>query len=235
MRAKQAIIIPQGQRQAGASALAQLEREPISLWRQTWRAFHETRMASMGLAFVTIAVLMAVLAPVAAPYDPNFGDFSSVLAPPSWSHPLGTDELGRDILSRLLYGSVVSLQVGLGATVLTTLIGVSVGVGAGYAGGWVDEIVMRVTDGLLAFPSLILALAIAAVFTPSITSILLAISIVSFSTMARLARASTLSIREQEFVEAARASGAGTGPLIWTQILPNALSPIITQFALLPS
>ncbi|HWV35168.1 MAG TPA: ABC transporter permease [Thermomicrobiales bacterium] len=220
---------------ASLATLGQPERKSVSLWRQSAHAFFETRLAGVGLFLVLVAILMAVLAPLIAPYDPNFGDFSSVLAKPSWQHWLGTDELGRDILSRLMYGSVVSLQVGFGATILTTLIGVSIGVAAGYAGGWVDEVVMRVTDGLLAFPSLILALAIAAVFEPSITSILLAVSIVSFSTMARLARASTLSIREQEFVEAARSSGASTPRLILVHILPNSLSPIIIQFALLAS
>ncbi|MDQ3655643.1 MAG: ABC transporter permease [Chloroflexota bacterium] len=215
--------------------LMNAERKPVSLWRMSSRAFFQTRLAPFGLALVITAILMAVLAPLVAPYDPNFGDFSSVLAKPSWDHPLGTDELGRDILSRLLYGSTVSLQVGFGATLLTTFIGVVVGITTGYFGGWVDEVVMRFTDGMLAFPSLILALAIAAVFEPSITSILLAIAIVSFSTMARLARASTLMVREQEYIEAARASGASTPRLIVFHILPNCLSPVIVQFALLAS
>ncbi len=215
--------------------LMNAERKPVSLWRMSSRAFFQTRLAPFGLVLVVTAVLMAVLAPLISPYDPNFGDFSTVLASPSWDHPLGTDELGRDILSRLLYGSTVSLQVGFGATLLTTFIGVVVGISTGYFGGWVDEVVMRFTDGMLAFPSLILALAIAAVFEPSITSILLAIAIVSFSTMARLARASTLMVREQEYIEAARASGASTLRLIVFHILPNCLSPVIVQFAILAS
>lgn len=219
----------------GSSQLLRAERPPQSAWRVASRAFFQTRLAPFGLVLVLIAILMAALAPFASPYDPNFGDFSSVLAKPSRAHWLGTDELGRDILSRLLHGSLVSLQVGIGATLLTTVIGIAVGITTGYFGGWIDEVMMRVTDGMLAFPSLILALAIAAVFDPSITSILLAIAIVSFSTMARLARASTLVVREQEYVEAARASGASTSRLIFVHILPNSLSPVIVQFALVAS
>lgn len=206
-----------------------------SLWRQSARVFFKTRLAPAGLIVVLIAVAMAVLAPVLSPYDPNIGDFMAVLAPPSGAHWLGTDELGRDVLSRLLAGSRVSLQVAFGATVITTVIGVTLGVVTGYFGGWPDELQMRITDGLLAFPSLILALAIAAIFEPSIVSILLAIAIASFSTMARLARASAMITRAQEYVEAAHASGATNARVIFQHVLPNCLSPVIVQFALLAS
>lgn len=218
-----------------AEAQALPVRGTSSLWRQGVRAFFQTRLAPAGLVIVLLAIGMAIFAPLLTPYDPDIGDFSAVLAGPSWDHPLGTDELGRDIWSRLVHGAKVSLQVGFGATALTTLIGVTIGIITGYYGGWFDEIMMRVTDGLLAFPSLILALAIAAIFEPSVMSILLAIAIVSFSTMARLARASTLAIREMEYVEAARALGASNTRLIFRHVLPNVLSPVIVQFALMAS
>ena len=192
-------------------------------------------MAPTGLVLVLLAIAMAVLAPLLVPYDPNIGDFMAVLSPPSAQHWLGTDELGRDILSRLLAGATVSLQVAFGATVLTTLLGVTLGVVTGYFGGWADELLMRITDGLLAFPSLILALAIAAIFEPSMVSILLAIAVASFSTVARLARASALMTREQEYVEAARSMGASHPRLILRHVLPNCLSPVIVQFALMAS
>lgn len=217
------------------STLERQERKPRSFWSEAVRVFLETRLAAVGLALVGVVVFMAVLAPFLSPYDPDIGDFSAVLAEPGGDHLLGTDELGRDILSRLMHGSVISLQVGFGATIITTVIGVAIGVVTGYFGGLIDEVVMRITDGLLAFPSLILALSIAAILGPSVVTILIAISIVSFSTMARLARSSTLVIREQEFVEAARASGASTPRLIFVHILPNCLSPVIVQFALLAS
>ena len=220
---------------ARAASRSGISARPSSLWRQSGRIFFKTRLAPVGLVIVLIAVAMALLAPVIMPYDPNIGDFMAVLSPPSSAHWLGTDELGRDVLSRLLAGSTVSLQVAFGATVLTTLIGVTLGVVTGYFGGWPDELLMRITDGLLAFPSLILALAIAAIFEPSVTSILLAIAIASFSTMARLARASALTTREQEYVEAAHASGATDVRVIFQHVLPNCLSPIIVQFALLAS
>lgn len=232
MSASQARVSPVT---SGQSLTPVLARTAIPLWRQAAAAFFATRLAPAGFVLVLVAILMAVFAPLLAQYDPDIGDFSTVLASPSWAHPLGTDELGRDVFSRLVHGSVVSLQVGIGATALTTVIGVALGVITGTYGGWLDEILMRVTDGLLAFPSLILALAIAAVFEPSVVSILIAVSIVSFSTMARLARGSTLVVREQEYVEAARASGAGQARLIAVHIVPNALSPVIVQFALLAS
>lgn len=204
-------------------------------WRRSVKAFFRTRLAPLGFLLVMFAVLMAVSAFTIAPHDPNIGDFSNVLAPPSTEHFLGTDQNGRDVLSRLMHGSVVSLQVGFGATVVSTVIGVLFGVFAAYYGGWIDEALMRVTDALIAFPSLILALAIATALGASVVNIILAIAVTSFAGMARLARGSALSIKEKEFVDASRASGASDLRLISKHILPNVLSPIIVQFSLMVS
>jgi peptide/nickel transport system permease protein len=134
-----------------------------------------------------------------------------------------------------MHGSVISLQVGFGATLVSTVIGIVFGVFAAYYGRWVDEILMRVTDALIAFPSLILALAIATALGASVTNIILAIAVTSFAGMARLARGSALSVKEREFVEASRASGASDSRLIWRHILPNVISPVIVQFSLMVS
>jgi peptide/nickel transport system permease protein len=219
-----------------AAATERLGAAPLqSQWRRSVRAFFRTRLAPLGFVLVMFAVLLAASAYTIAPYDPNIGDFGNVLAPPSSSHLLGTDQNGRDVLSRLMHGSVISLQVGFGATLVSTVIGIVFGVFAAYYGRWVDEILMRVTDALIAFPSLILALAIATALGASVTNIILAIAVTSFAGMARLARGSALSVKEREFVEASRASGASDSRLIWRHILPNVISPVIVQFSLMVS
>jgi peptide/nickel transport system permease protein len=204
-------------------------------WRRSVRAFFGTRLAPLGFVLVMFAIVMAASAYTIAPHDPNIGDFGNVLAPPSTEYLLGTDQNGRDVLSRLMHGSVISLQVGFGATVVSTVIGIVFGVFAAYYGGWIDEFLMRITDALIAFPSLILALAIATALGASVTNIILAIAVTSFAGMARLARGSALSVKEREFVEASRASGASDLRLIGRHILPNVISPIIVQFSLMVS
>lgn len=197
------------------------------------RTLLETRLVGTGLAISAIVVMCALAAPVLAPYDPNEQDYLALTDPPSVVHPLGTDDLGRDVLSRLIYGSRVSLEVGLIAVGIALGVGVSIGLLAGYLGGLVDDALMRVVDAVQAFPSLILALAITAALGPSITNAIIAIGFVATPGMARLTRGQTLSIREREFITAARVCGATPRVIMRNHILPNVTAPIIVQATLL--
>jgi peptide/nickel transport system permease protein len=189
-------------------------------------------LAKVGAAVVLALVGVAVLAPVLAPYDPTEQALDRMLQPPGRAHWLGTDDLGRDILSRLLHGARVSVGVGVVAVGLSLIIGVSLGLVAGYRGGWIDEVLMRVMDGLLAFPALVLALAITAALGPNLRNAMLAIGIVGIPGFARLVRGQVLSLRAQEFVEAARAGGLGDGRIVLRHIVPGTLAPIIVHASL---
>lgn len=177
-------------------------------------------------------IASAVLAPVLAPYDPTDQRLEIMLSPPGAGHLLGTDELGRDILSRLLYGARLSLGVRIFAVAISLLAGVGLGLLAGYRGGWVDGLTIPVVDGLLAFPALVLALAITAVLGPNLKNVMIAIGIVGIPGFARLVRGKVLTVRGQEFVEAARASGVGDVRLIARHILPNVLALIMVHASL---
>ncbi len=167
--------------------------------------------------------------PLLAPYDPTKAYLRLRKAPPSREHPLGMDEVGRDMLSRIIFGARVSLQVGVLSVIGAILVGTLIGAVSGYLGGWVDNIVMRLMDIVLAFPSLLLALAIVTILGPGLINMLYAIAIVSIPTYARLVRASVLAEKESDYVLAARAVGAGHGRILFRQIMPNALTPIIVQ------
>ncbi len=191
-------------------------------------------LAVVGGAMVIALACVAILAPWLAPFDPlkavadSFGDPFA----PGRHHLLGTDELGRDVLSRLLYGARISLFVAAVATSLTVLIGVSVGVCSGFFGGWVDTLLMRCTDVVLSFPALLLAIALAALFQPGLTSILIVIAVVSWTGVARTVRGEVLSLRERDFVAAARALGATPLRLMLRHVLPNVLPTIVVMGAL---
>lgn len=176
---------------------------------------------------------MAAGAPILAPYDPNQPDFLSILAPPSSTHWLGTDDLGRDILSRIIYGSQASLMVGALSVFGALIIGTLAGLLSGYFGGIVDAILMRVMDVIFAFPAILLALAITAALGPSLPNAILAIAVVNLPIFARIARAQTLVLRQQEFVEAKRSLGFSTPNILLTTILPNSLAPLVVQGSLL--
>ncbi|GAB6876530.1 ABC transporter permease [Thermaerobacter litoralis] len=202
-------------------------------WRRLGRRFVRHRLAAAGAAVVLVLLVVALLAPVLAPYDPVEPDYAAVLQPPSPAHPLGTDELGRDILSRLIYGARVSILAGLISVGLALAIGLPVGLVAGYFRGFWDEgVIMRLTDALMAFPSLVLALAIAAVLGPSFGNAMVAIGISLAPTFIRLVRGQVLAVRELEYVEAGRAAGAGHLWQIGRHILPNILSPVLVQATL---
>src|SRR5438128_4613355 len=182
-----------------------------------------------ALALIGAFAICAVLAPIVAPYDPLAQALGSRLEPPSPEHWLGTDQLGRDIASRLLYGARISLVIGIVVVALAGIFGTLVGLVAGYAGGLVDETLMRVTEVFLAFPPLILAMAIAGALGPSLTNAIIAIAAVTWAVYARLARGQILSLRHREFVEAARAIGASRGRILALHLLPNAIAPLVVQ------
>src|SRR6266852_8930560 len=183
----------------------------------------------VALALITAFAVCAVLAPLLAPYDPLAQTLSSRLAPPSAAHWLGTDSLGRDIASRILYGARISLIIGVVVVASAGVFGTVVGLVAGYTGGLVDEALMRLTEVFLAFPALILAMAIAGALGPSLTNAIIAIAAVTWAIYARLARGQILSLRRREFVEAARAIGASQFRIVFRHLLPNALAPLMIQ------
>ncbi|MGQ9554761.1 MAG: nickel transporter permease [Anaerolineae bacterium] len=191
---------------------------PLRLWRN--------RTAMAGLTIVSAICLVALLAPVAAPHDPN-EQYSERLAPSSAQFPLGTDSLGRDLLSRLLYGARISVGVSFLAAVLIVLLGVSLGTWAGYVGGLVDEIIMRLVDILLAFPGLLLALAIVGILGPGLVNVMVAVASVWWADYARLTRSIALEVRSQPYIEAAEAVGASPLRIAIHHIVPNIIPPVI--------
>ena len=191
------------------------------------------RSRSVGNWFRALALsLAALLAPLIAPYDPNAINVDAMLLMPSWAHPLGTDALGRDVFSRILYGGRVSLWVGFVAVGLSTAIGLCLGLVAGYFGRLTDEIIMRGVDVMLCFPSFFLILAVIAFLEPSLTNIMVVIGLTSWMGVARLVRAETLSLRGRDFVLAARVAGAGPLRIMFRHILPNALAPVLVSATL---
>ena len=197
------------------------------------RTVLETRLVGTGLTISSIVILCALLADVISPYDPNHQDYLAFTEAPSMAHWLGTDDLGRDVLSRIIHGTRVSLQVGLIAVGIAVTLGVTLGLVSGYIGKWVDDVIMRIVDAIQAFPGLILALAITAALGPSIGNAMIAIGIVSMPGIARLTRGQTLSVRERDFVSAARVLGISPLRIMFRHIWPNVTAPIIVQATLL--
>lgn len=197
-----------------------------------YRRFVARRLVLVGVLLVLLLALFAIFGRLIAPYDPIKQDLLHVLSQPSSAHPLGTDELGRDILSRVLAGSTISLQVGIVAVLMASVPGVLVGAVVGYRGGWADNVVMRVLDGLMAFPSLVLALTIVSVLGASVFNIMLAIAVTSFPHYARLVRGQVLACREFDFILAIRSVGANDTRIVLRHILPNVISPVLVQGSL---
>ncbi|WP_353858478.1 nickel transporter permease [Azospirillum formosense] len=197
-----------------------------------WLAFSRNRLAMIGLGIVLLLVLMAALAPLLAPYDPYAQDLSQRLLPPGAAHWLGTDAFGRDILSRILYGSRLTLMIVALVAVTAPVAGLLIGTVAGYLGGWVDGALMRVTDIFLAFPKLILALAFVSALGPGIENAIIAIAITSWPPYARIARAETITIRKSDFISAARLQGASTPRIILGHVVPLCSSSLIVRVTL---
>lgn len=200
--------------------------------RMMWRRLRRNRLAMLGGIALVGFLVMAALAPILAPYDPLEQALYNRLAPPSLSHPFGTDDFGRDILSRVIYGSRISLRIGVVAVMIALVIGTVIGLTAGYWGGLLDQGLMRAMDLLLAFPSILLAIGIVAVLGPGLENAMLAIGIVAVPQYARLVRASALSVREMDYVQAARALGASDWRILFVAVLPNCLTPLIVQATL---
>ncbi len=196
------------------------------------RRFARARGARIGLVIVVASVLAALLSPLLSPYDPARQDIDALLAAPSAAHLLGTDDLGRDVLSRVLFGARVSLAVGVLAVGISLAVGLPVGLVAGYVGGAVDNVAMRFMDGLLAFPALVLALGITAVLGPSLENAMIAIGIVGVPTFARLVRGGALAVRNLDYVEAARSVGASAPRIVRLHVLPNVVAPVVVQASL---
>ena len=201
---------------------------------RTWLAFRSNRLAMVGLGIVLLLMVMAIFADVIAPYDPLIGGDlrTERLLPPSWEHWMGTDEQARDIWSRLVYGSRLTLMVVALVAVIATPIGLLVGTTAGYFGGWVDTVLMRLTDIFLAFPRLILALAFVAALGPGIENAIIAIALTSWPPYARLARAETLTIRDADYIAAIRLQGARAPRIIWGHVVPLCLSSVVVRVTL---
>lgn len=224
------------------------ERRSRSLWMDAWTRLRHNRTAVISMIFIVMLILVAIFAPLLAPYDYDEVDFTAITQPPSAEHWLGTDSLGRDVLSRLIYGTRVSLTVAVVAQMVILLIGVPLGMLSGYAGGWVDMLIQRSVDILYAFPSLLFVIVLMTYLsaalkqaegpitgalssintaTGGLLGIFIALGLVFWLTVCRLVRGEVLSIRQKEYVEAARASGVGGSGILWRHIFPNILPPVL--------
>jgi len=208
-----------------------------SIWSVTWRRFRRSTIATIALIYIAFMALTALLAPLIAsdsahalvPFGPNSVDLASRLEPPSDQHRFGTDDVGRDVLSRMIHGARISLSIGLAATAISLIVGSILGALAGYYGGAVDWLISRLIEIVLCFPFLFLVLAIVALFKPSIYTLMIALGLTGWTTEARFVRGEFLRIREMDFAQAARASGARDVRIIFRHLLPNALAPVLVS------
>jgi peptide/nickel transport system permease protein len=204
-----------------------------SEFTQSWRRFRANRIAVIGSVFVLLLVLVSIFAPWLAPYHPSSDIFSGMRGvSPSAEHPFGFDHLGRDLLSRVIFGSRVALIVGLVSTGIAVALGVVIGATSGYFGGWVDTILSRIVDTLMAFPIIALLVVLAAVLGPSLTTTVVVIGVTSWARFARVVRADVLSLKEEDFIMAARAIGVSNTRIIFRHLLPNVMGPVIVLASL---
>jgi peptide/nickel transport system permease protein len=216
-----------------AEVVHEVQLAPALTSRQRfWRRFRKQRLAMLSLLFLILVGLVAIFAPWLTPADPDKIDLGNVLQSPFGGKGLGTDQLGRDALSRLIVATRVSIQAAVQSVVIGIVLGVPAGLLAGYFGGWVDAIIMRITDAILAFPALILAIAVIATLGPNLTNAMIAIGIIFAPRFLRLARAEVLSIRQETYIEAARSVGTPSYKILVRHVLPNALPPLIVQASL---
>ncbi|ACH39650.1 peptide ABC transporter, membrane protein [Citrifermentans bemidjiense Bem] len=201
-------------------------------FREFWERFSANRFALAGLWVIALLFLLSFAASFITPYDPDAIDAWHVLLPPSAAHWFGTDELGRDVLTRVIFGARVSLKVGFVAVGIAVAVGTVVGLFAGFYGGWVDSVLMRIVDIMLCFPTFFLILAVIAMLEPSIWYIMVIIGLTGWMGVARLVRAEVLSLKSRDFVSAARVLGASDRRIIFRHILPNALSPVLVSATL---
>lgn len=204
------------------------EGAPVDRKSGFFTAIRKDKKASFGLIMLSVFVFFALFASWVSPHDPTAMDFDMML-PPSWEFPLGTDDLGRDLLSRIIHGTQISLFVGVTTVVIALVLGLIMGVAAGYFGGWIDMVIMRYIDLLWAFPNFIIAVYLVAVFGAGLLNVIVAISLAFLDDFARIARSMVLIIKEEQYISAARVSGASDFRIMWRHILPNAAAPIIVQ------
>ena len=204
-----------------------IKQRPRSLWRDAWARLLKNHAAMLGGIVVVVIIAAGIAAPLIAPYNPIKQDLRSSLQPPSSVHWFGTDVHGRDIFSRILYGAAISLRIGFMGAMIGCALGVVLGMISGFYGGWADSLIMRLVDILLAFPGLLLAIAIIAVIGPGLENVIIAVGIFSVPTFTRVTRGSVLSIREREFVMAARTVGATNARIMRLHLFPNVLAPIL--------
>lgn len=202
------------------------EAPPRRRHRRWYGYLRRDKKALVGLIILTLLVVGAIFAPLITPYDPNAQDFD-FLDPPSLQHPLGTDDLGRDLFTRIIYGTRISLFVGLSTVVLSLIAGVIMGLLAGFYGGWIDNLIMRYIDLQWAFPNFIIAVYLVAVFGTGLSNVIVAVTLAFLDDFARITRSMVLTIREEEFVVAARSIGMSNNRILWRHILPSAAAPII--------
>ena len=200
--------------------------------QDVWRRFQRNRLAVLGAVTVVLLILVAVFADVIAPYSPILVDLNAQFEPPSLQHPFGTDYFGRDILSRVIHGARISLVIGLVPTMMALAFGTVVGVAAGFKGGKIDTVLMRLGDIVMAFPSLILAMVVTYTLGASLFTLFIALAVVGWAGAARVVRSQTLSLRERDFVTASRSVGVGQTGIMFRHIIPNCLAPILILLTL---
>ncbi|MFO1443153.1 ABC transporter permease [Bacillus sp. Bva_UNVM-123] len=205
------------------------EEKAVSPWLDAWRSFRKNKLAVIGAVIVVFFILLAVFAPIIAPYGFKEQVLAKRLLPPSSEHWFGTDDFGRDILSRVIFGARISLWVGFLAVFGSIMVGCLLGIIAGYYGKWVDAVISRIFDIMLAFPSILLAIAIVAVLGPSLKNALIAIAIINIPNFGRLIRSRVLSVKQEEYIIAAKAVGLSNKRILFFHVLPNSMAPIIVQ------
>ena len=205
------------------------EEKAISPWLDAWRSFRKNKLAVIGAIIVLFFIFLAIFAPIIAPYGYKEQVLTKRLLAPSSEHWFGTDDFGRDILSRVIFGARISLWVGFLAVVGSIVVGCFLGILAGYYGKWVDAIISRIFDIMLAFPSILLAIAIVAVLGPSLKNALIAIAIINIPNFGRLIRSRVLSVKQEEYIVAAKAVGMSDNRILFRHVLPNSMAPIIVQ------
>ncbi|SDN24177.1 peptide/nickel transport system permease protein [Paenibacillus sp. yr247] len=205
---------------------------PPTPWNMMVRRFKKNRRAMVGLWISVIFIIVAILARWIAPYNPTVQNMQVMLESPSWSHLFGTDEFGRDIFSRIIYGAQISLMIGIVGVLISVIFGVALGTVSGYFGGKADMLIMRIMDIFMAFPSFLLALAIVSVLGPGMSNVMIAIGIFSVPTFSRISRSAVISVKNKEFIEAAKAMGGTHTFIIFKHVIPNSIAPIIVLSSL---
>nr|WP_156324663.1 nickel transporter permease [Bacillus sp. FJAT-27245] len=209
-----------------------VEEDAVSPWKEAWHSFRKNRLALIGLFIVLFFIFIAAIAPYIAPYSFRDQVLADRFLPPSEKHWFGTDDFGRDIFSRILYGARISLWVGFFSVLASSIIGTFLGIIAGYYGRWVDGLISRLFDIMLAFPSILLAIAIVAILGPSLRNALIAIAVINIPNFGRLVRSKVLSVKQEEYIMSAKAVGMKDSRILFRHILPNSITPVIVQATL---